>query len=209
MPHKKQETYTNTPSHRDGDKQVDGRPNKRKPKKVSEAYLERAALHYLGRFNSSESNLIQVLERKVRRRNDENAIATGEQKQWIHNVVSKCVRLGYVNDVLYAKQRAEALLRKGKPTRVIQQDLKFKGIAEELAILTVRELSEDDDVDPDAQAAAAYVRRRRFGAYRRETADIEQKREKEIAAMMRAGFRYEMINKTLDMSDDEIIDLLR
>lgn len=181
---------------------------KNRPKKVTEGYLERAALHYLGRFNSSEHNLVKVLERKVRRRNEEHAPATEEQKRWISKVVAKCVRYGYVDDEQYAKQRATGLLRKGKPVRIILQDLKFKGIAEKLASSVVNGLSGENDIDPDKRAAAAYVKRRRFGSFRRTTDQLEEKREKEMASMMRAGFRYDLIKETIDLSEDEIIDLL-
>ena len=185
------------------------RAAKKKPiKKVSEGYLERAALHYLGRFSSSEHNLSNVLERKVRRRNEGLAPATDEQKKWISNVVAKCLRFGYVDDAQYAKQRADGLLRKGKPTRIILQDLRYKGIDEELASQVISNLSDSSDITPDTRAAAAYVKRRRFGPFRRDHHNPEEKREKEIAAMMRAGFRYDLVKATLEMSEDDIIDLL-
>ncbi|WP_262696306.1 regulatory protein RecX [Kordiimonas aquimaris] len=184
------------------------RPEKNRVTKVTEGYIERAALHYLGRFSSSESNLVKVLERKVRRRNEEHAPVTDEQQQWIISVVAKCVRFGYVDDAQYAKQRAAGLLRKGKPVRIILQDLKFKGVAEDLASDVINNLSGDDDIEPDKRAAAAYVKRRRFGPFRRVNDKLEEKREKEIASMMRAGFRYDLVKTTLDMSEDDIIDLL-
>ncbi|WP_262691309.1 regulatory protein RecX [Kordiimonas aestuarii] len=176
-----------------------------KPKKVSAGYLERAALHYLGRFASSEENLRRVLERKVRRRNEENAPPTDEQVGWIDDVVKKCAGYGYVNDESYARQRAEGLLRKGKPTRQIMQDLRYKGVEQEVAETTVNNLvDEERDAKADELAAAAYVRRRRFGPYRRQGHDIEGRREKEIASMMRAGFSYGLTTRTLDSSQDEL-----
>ena len=183
-------------------------PDKKKKKKVSEAYLERAALHYLGRFSSSEHNLSEVLQRKVRRRNEGFAPANDQQRQWIDAVVAKCVRYGYVDDAQYAKQRAYGLLRKGKPARIILQDLRHKGVAEDLAAQVMRDLSEISGAGLDNRAAAAYVKRRRFGPFRRESAASQEKREKEIAAMMRAGFRFDLVQTTLDMSEEEIIGLL-
>jgi len=183
-----------------------------KPKKVTAAYLERAALHYLGRFSSSEKNLADVLERKVRRRNENYAPATEEQRGWISDVVVKCVGYDYVDDLRYATQRAEILLRRGKPVRMIKQDLRHKGISAEISaeVLGLLEGEEPDAVD--RKAAAAYIKRRRFGSFRRVTAlngdQLAAKLKKELASMARAGFAYNLSSDMLERSMDEIIDLL-
>ncbi len=187
----------------------EGRP--KKPKKVTAAYLERAALHYLRRFNSSAQNLYNVLERKVRRRNENHAPATDEQQTWISDVVKKCVGYGYVDDTRYAAQRAEMLLRRGKPVRTIKQDLRHKGISAEISAETLAQLEGNEPEAVDRKAAAAYIKRRRFGAFRREIADSEllaAKRDKELASMARAGFGYSLANQMLKLQQDEIIDLL-
>jgi len=186
------------------------KPNTRKQgrRKVSEGYLERAALHYLGRFATTEANLRAVLERKIRRRNEDSAPPTDEQRGWVDTVVAKCVRYGYVDDATYARSRVEALIRKGKPTRMIAQDLRYKGVPSNIAEAALNEAREDGDVDADRQAAAAYVRRRRFGSFRRADRDVEGKLEKEKAAMMRAGFSYGLVAEVLAMSEDEILELL-
>lgn len=189
-----------------------GEKRSKKPKKVTAAYLERAALHYLGRFNSSAQNLHNVLERKVRRRNENHALATDEQLSWISDVVTKCVGYGYVDDTRYATQRAEMLLRRGKPVRTIKQDLRHKGIPEEITTAALAQLEGDEPDLVDRKAAAAFVKRRRFGAFRRDmggdVAQIIAKREKELASMARAGFGYSLANEMLNLSEDEIIDLL-
>jgi len=188
------------------------KPKAAKPKKVTAGYLERAAVHYLGRFSSSEKNLRDVLERKIRRRNENHAPATDEQQGWISDVVAKCVRYDYVDDNRYAAQRAEMLLRKGKPVRMIKQDLRHKGISEDISAAAVGLLKGEDDAAIDQKAAAAYIKRRRFGPFRREAgadnAQIVIKREKELASMARSGFAYGLANEMLDWSEDDIIDLL-
>jgi regulatory protein len=182
---------------------------KKRAKKVTAAYLERAALHYLGRFASTAENLRKVLERKVRNRNEEGAPPSEEQAGWIADVVAKCVHYGYVNDEVYARYRAESLLRKGKPVRQITQDLRFKGVTSDMAEEAVDHLGDAEaDISANQQAAAAYVRRRRFGPYRREDRVSDEKREKEIASMMRAGFSYSLSVSTLDATLDEIEELL-
>lgn len=174
-----------------------------KKKKVSAGYLERAALHYLGRFSSSEKNLKDVLFRKIRRRNEDNAAPSEEQKQWVDDVIAKCCQYGYVDDTRYAKQRAESMLARGKPARMISMELARKGIAEDIRKSALKELSGDDQTDIDHKAAAAYVRRRRFGPFRRPDAP-EGKAEKELAAMARAGFAYDLSRKMLELKIEEI-----
>lgn len=178
-------------------------------KKVSAGYLERAALHYLGRFSSSEKNLRDVLGRKIRRRNEGHAPPTAEQAAWVDEVVAKCVRFGYVNDTAYAEQRAELLLRRGKPARSIAQDLRQKGIAPDIIETILSALDDDEDTTLDRRAAAAYVKRRRFGAFRREDIpDIDAKYQKELAAMARVGFGFDLSREILALSREEISDLL-
>lgn len=192
-----------------GGKKVEG-PGK-PTRKVTAAYLERAALHYLGRFSSSEHNLRTVLERKVRRRNESHAAPSEEQISWINDVVAKCIRYGYLDDQKYAAQRSEQLLLKGKPARMIRQDLKHKGISDEIAAAAMAVLKGDDDIDMDRRAAAAFIRRRRFGRFRRPPESPEQeelKLQKELASMARAGFGYGLSREILDLSMDDINDLL-
>ena len=45
-----------------------GKPVRKPPRKVSEAYLQRAAMSYLERYASSAENLRRVLRRKVDKR---------------------------------------------------------------------------------------------------------------------------------------------
>jgi len=177
-------------------------------KKISEGYLERAALHYLGRFSATEAHLRLVLERKVRRRNEGNAAANSEQLGWIANVSAKCVRLGYVDDAHYAKNRFESLLRKGKPLRTIRQDLRHKGVADEVIKSIMADAQIDTSIHLDLSAAAAYVRRRRFGPFRRHGKGTDEKIEKEKAAMLRAGFSFQITQEILSSTEGEILALL-
>ncbi len=197
-------------------------------KKVSAGYIERAALHYLGRFSSSEANLRTVLARKVRRRNQVNNTDSDEnyshkeedinteQMGWIDDVVSKCVKYGYIDDVRYAEERSRGLLRKGKPLRTIKLDLASKGISSEIisdaiATLELHETIEGKEVDADLFAAVSFVKRRRFGPFRREMPETEAnlKFQKELASMARTGFGFDLAKKVLEMKEDEALEFLR
>lgn len=185
-----------------------GEKHEKRPKLVTAAYLERAALHYLGRFNSTHANLKAVLERKVRRRNEGSMAPSTEQLGWICEVADKCVKYGYVNDEQYARQRFESLLRKGKPLRTIAQDLRYKGVPGEIAEAVMAQAQQDPEKDLDLVAAAAYARRRRFGPFRRADRLNDEKIEKEKASMMRAGFPYALVTRIMEASEDELLSLL-
>ncbi len=180
----------------------------RKPKKISAGYIERAALHYLGRFSSSEANLKQVLERKIRRRLEDGDDVTSEHGEWIEQAITKCVAYGYVDDTQYAKNRFQNLLRKGKPLRTIAQDLRYKGVPQDIVAETMADAQDEPDVDLDVSAAAAYAKRRRFGPFRRPDRLSDEKIEKEKAAMMRAGFPFHIIKQILDSSIEDVTELL-
>lgn len=183
----------------------------KRAKKVTAGYLERAALHYLGRFSTSEANLKAVLIRKIRRRNESFAAPSEEQIAWVKDVVEKCVRYGYVDDSRYALQRAESLLRRGKPVRMITMDLKQKGISETTIASALEALQQEASVDMNRSAAAAFIKRRRFGCFRHLIDDQEalsKKREKELASMARAGFGFGVSKEVLAMTEEEIIELL-
>jgi len=180
----------------------------KKNKPVTEAYLERAALHYLGRFSSTHANLMKVLERKVRRRNEENTAPSAEQQEWMRAVADKCVGYGYVDDMVYARQRLASLLRKGKPLRTIAQDLRYKGVPSDVADTVLAEIQNGTEQDLNLSAAAAYVKRRRFGPFRRSDKQGDKKVEKEKAAMMRAGFAYSIVMQVLNATEEELVNLL-
>jgi len=171
-------------------------------KKVTEDYLERAAFHYLGRYSSSAYNLEQVLIRKVRRRNEEGAMPSEEQLNWINKTCSKCVRLGLVDDAEYARAKAAAMNRGGKPLQQIKQALIHKGVSLDIIDATLQTLNESQDEQADWNAALTYARRRKFGPWRRATDDPEKQR-KELAAMARAGHRYQIASKIINESDTD------
>lgn len=183
-----------------------------KPKPVTLAWLRRAALHYLERYASSSENLRRVLARKVERRLREREDPAGEEEReaaaaLVDAVVGEASSGGYVDDRAYAAAKVASLRRKGGSRRAIAARLAAAGIdpdmvGEALRGHAEREAGEagegDGDGTPDAErvAAQAFARRRRLGPYRlRERAE---RRDRDLAAMMRAGFGYAIARETID-----------
>ena len=161
------------------------------PRAVTPAYLERAALAYLERFASSAQNLARVLKRKVERRCRLRAEDPAPFIALIEDVVARAVRGGLVDDRRYAEGRVASLRRRGGSARGIGAKLAAKGVARE-TVAAVLVGGEDDEL----AAAHALARRRRLGPYR--TGDRAAFREKDLAALARAGFGFAIARRIVD-----------
>ena len=79
-----------------------------------------------------------------------------------------------------------------------------KGVPRDLvdeALEALVETLEDDD--PDRSAAWTYARRRRLGPYRRDPEVRAERREKDLAAMGRAGFPWGLARAIVDGTPPE------
>jgi regulatory protein len=163
---------------------------RRPPRKVTPAYLDRAALAYLERFASSAENLRRVLARKVQRRCRLRGEDPAEFQALVEDVVRRAAAGGLVDDRRYAEGRVASLRRRGSSTRLIGAKLSAKGVAREVIEGALR-----DDRDEEA-AAWTFARRRRLGPYR--ARDRAAFREKDLAAMARGGFRFDLARRVVD-----------
>lgn len=157
------------------DRQFAPRRNRRPPKPLDSARLEELALAYVARFATSRAKLEAYLARKLRERGWE-----GEAEPQVSALAERYVELGYVDDAAYARARAGGLLRRGYGARRVDQALGAAGIGEDIR----------EDLRPGEaearRAALALAKRRRFGPFGSQLPD-RALREKQIAAMMRAG----------------------
>jgi regulatory protein len=160
------------------------------------AYLQRAALAYLERHASSSENLRRVLRRKLARRlrGSEETLDDGSLSRLVDEVVARCVRGKLVDDALYALGKVGSLRAKGGSARSIAARLAGKGV-ERATIATA--LAEDGDpAETEWLAAHARARRRRLGPYR--MVDRAAFRERDMAALMRAGFSFDVVRRVID-----------
>jgi len=156
---------------------------RRPPRPLDPARLEELALAYVARFATSAAKLERYLARKLRERGWE-----AESPPDVAAIVSRHMELGYVDDAAFARAKTGGLLRRGYGPRRVRQALGEAGIDE-----AVRE-----DVAPGPaarrQAALALARKRGFGPFGRtprDEAEWPKRREKQIAAMLRAGHMLE------------------
>ncbi len=174
-----------------------------RPRRITAASMENAALFYLRRFDSTAENLRRVLMRRVRRAamHPETAVDAAEAARWIETVVAKMIRLGYVDDARTADLKARGLFARGTPPAMIRRRLMLLG-AGEAEIDQAIEGIEDGCADAELTAAATLARRRRLGPFRPAAARAER-RDKDLAALARAGFSLETARRVIDAADAE------
>jgi regulatory protein len=177
----------------------------RAPRPVTRAGLEQAALDYLGRFASSAENLKRVLMRRLRRA----ALAPGDPAHaeavgWIEALVARFRRGGLLDDRAYAEAQVASLHRRGLGRRAIGQRLAAKGVGRDEIAAALDALHEEEG-DAELAAAAALARRRRLGPYRPE-AERAARRDKDLAALGRAGFAYALARRVIDAADTDALE---
>lgn len=158
---------------------------------LDSARLEELALAYAARFATSAARLDGYLRRKLRERGWD-----GEGEAPVARIVARMVAAGYVDDAAFARARSAGLLRRGYGQRRIAQTLGAAGIDAE-----VREQVRADPLE-QRRAALVMARKRGFGPFGAAPAD-RAGREKQIAAMLRAGHKLDSARELIDAATIE------
>jgi regulatory protein len=176
----------------------------RTPRQATPQSLENAALFYLGRFASSSENLRRVLMRRVERSARVHGTDRDEGRAAVDRIVARFEASGLVDDGAYAAGRAAALHRRGVSRRLIRARLMEKGVSPETIETALAGLAETAG-DTDLAAAANLARRRRLGPYRPPAARADW-REKDLAALARAGFSYDIARRIVEAETPEDVE---
>ncbi|MBC8339666.1 MAG: regulatory protein RecX [Rhodospirillales bacterium] len=177
------------------------KPRVKIPRKATPRYLENSALHYLSRFASSSENFRRLMTRKVDRSAKHHDTDPDEGRALIDDMIQRFLRSGLLDDTAYAKARAAGLHRRGNASRIIRAKLKQKGLGDDVIEQALAALA-DDDEDPERTAAIRFARRRRLGPFATEKPE-DPKREKQLAAMARAGFSYDLARRIVDADSED------
>lgn len=164
---------------------------------LDQTALRDLALSYVARFSTTQAKLADYLRRKIR----ERGVAEDAGELDVQAVVERLVELKYVDDAAFAQARSASLLRKGYGGRRVEQALRAAGIAE-----STRGDFAPDDVNA-RRSALLLVRKRGFGPFGRDFGTDERldlaKREKQIAAMVRAGHDFGTAKALIDAASVE------
>ena len=198
-----------SPSEDENQPRSSGRRVPRKPKKVSPEYLRRVALHYLDRYAATEASLRAVLKRRIRKSATAHELDP-DVPQWVDALIEDMKWLGFIDDAAFAQTRAVSLHRSGKSSRAIAQKLISKGISGDALdgalLAAAEELGHGDDQrSMDRAAGVEFARRRRLGVFNPSPEQRQARREKDMAALARRGFGYEICRAVVDADDEDAL----
>jgi regulatory protein len=178
---------------------------KRSAKPVTAAILNDAALLYVTRYAASSRQLRRVLLRRIARaRLAGREIAEGADAI-VEQIIARLVRSKVIDDEAFARRRASALARRGESQRRIAQRLSSAGIdADGRRAALAASMDDEGHGDRDAAdyaAAIRFARRRKLGPYRLEAR--QERRQRDLAAMARAGFDLSIARRVIDAADTD------
>jgi regulatory protein len=181
---------------------------RRPARPITAKYLQNAAAFYLERYPATAEGLRRVLNRRVRKAEMADAPVMENVAQAIEAIVAKFVEAGAINDKEFAQTKARSLHRRGTSSRLTRQKLKLAGVDGDTLDRAMAALDEELHADPtqrEWQAAVALARRRRFGPFRLEK-DRKDRRLRDLAAMARAGFAFDIAKKVIDAASPDALD---
>ena len=181
---------------------------KRPARPITAQYLQNAAAFYLERYPATAEGLRRVLRRRVRRAEIAEAPVMDGVEAAIEATVQRFVSAGAIDDKEFAQTKARALHRRGTSSRMTRQRLSMAGVDAETLDRALVALDEELDTDPERRewrAAVALARRRRLGPFRAE-ADRADRRQRDLAAMARAGFALSLARKVIEAESVDALE---
>ena|GEM_PF-442708 len=196
-----------------------GRKRAERPRvRVTEQALAEAALSYLNRRDATAAKLKTHLRGWVRKRGELSGVAGGRESgrenesaldvgALIESVVARLTASRVIDDERYVGNAVRSLRARGASTRAIRFKLGVQGVGEQLvdgAMQAERGGSERGSGSGDAEleAARTFVRKKRLGPHRK-VEEREEKRRKDLAALARAGFSFDVARRALGGAGDD------
>lgn len=181
---------------------------RRGPREATRENLERAALSYLDRFDSTAENLRRVLLRHVHRSARAHGTDVEEGRRIVGELIARYRDSGLLNDTRYAATMARGLRDRGQSARAIRHKLQARGVPDDAL---ARAIDDAGIAGPEQELVAArvFAKKRRLGPFRPPEKRLENRR-RDLAALARAGFGPDVARAILQMdpgklepSDDE------
>ncbi len=162
------------------------------------AWARNSAAYRLGRQMMTERQLAEAIVRKARQKFEN--LSDAQAKALAEVAVGFGRDVSALDDVQYAEVKTRSELRNGRSRRMIAQRLGQKGVdAETVTIAT-------QDID-DLPAAVVFMRRRAFGPFRKVAFD-DARKAKELSALVRQGFAFDICRKVTSLTLEEAEEIL-
>lgn len=158
--------------------------------------MRQLALHYVGKYATTQAKLSGYLLRKIRERGWD-----GDRPADVAILTGQFVELGYINDAQFAAARSRSFVRRGYGERRLNEDLRASGIGDADAVVAKAHMEESA-----FDAAENFARRKRIGPFAATPVPLE-KRQKQLHAFMRAGHDFTIARRFVNAEPgDEIND---
>jgi regulatory protein len=180
----------------------DGPRRRRPPPRLTPANLRQAVLDYLDRFAASMRRLDQVMQRKIKASSQAHGDDPAPLQAALPGIIAALASQGLLNDRDLAEAKARAMIRRGGSRAKIRANLAGKGIDAATTDLAMERMKQEFD-DPDLEAAIAYARRRRLGRFRSDPDSQAANRQRDLAAMARAGFAPSLARRALTAPEED------
>ncbi|WP_242096128.1 MULTISPECIES: RecX family transcriptional regulator [unclassified Sphingomonas] len=168
-------------------------PRERPPiRPLDAAALERMALRYVERFATTRGKLADYLTRKIRERG-----WSGDESDPVA-LAERMAELGYIDDRGFAEARAAAMARRGLGGRRVADALRAARVGEPDRQSVVPQVAERA-----YDAAIAFAKRRRIGPFGDGSGD-RAVREKQVAAMLRAGHGFDLARRIVALPPGDV-----
>jgi len=168
--------------------------------------MRNSATHYLQRYPTTTARFRRVMMRKVDRSLAHHGDEGGERDRALELLDALTVQLtdgGWLDDARFVTARVQGLHRRGTSQRAIRAKLAQVGAPEPLVQAALAGL----EGDPELAAALRLARRRRFGPFQSNEERRVERRDKDLAAMARAGFSYGVARRVLEADPDQVEEL--
>ncbi len=179
------------------------RKGKKPPKRITEKYLYNAGLAYLQRFPASTPHFRRVMGRKIDRSCNYHKDQDRETcVRHLDSTVETLSRMGLLNDDAWLRGMVNSLRRRGLSRQAIMAKLAAKGMAQgpiQEALSTHAE--ETGTANPDLAAAVLLCRRKKIGPFA--AGQNDDRDDKALAALARAGFGFDVARRALSMDSDD------
>lgn len=171
-----------------------------KNRKMTAGIFSFAAENYINRYFASTSMLRRALERRAYRFIRKHGGTMEEARPFIDAEIQKRIESGAINDLFFAETMVCELLKKGTSQLKIKQKLYQKGIE---SALIEGALKKYQDQHNPRQSALLYAKKRGFGPYRAPHI-TEDRFQKELASMVRAGHSYGTSKEVLALRREDL-----
>lgn len=177
------------------------------PKPLSDARLLAMGQWYAERYVPTRARLRAYLLRRAAKPGAFVPESLGDMEARATQVADRLTQAGLIDDRAWTRGRVQALQARGKSLSAIRQDLRQKGVPADVVEASLAALAETPG-QTDLLAALRYAQRRRLGPYARAEAEREGRAQRDLAALARQGFSYDICRQVLSLEDRDAADAL-